>query len=790
MKLPLISTLCLPLVLAVIARSDETELLREIAPKNAIWLESLNLSLAQSKLGIPRPGRSYYGQPIKLGETIYPHGVGVGGESEINIILNGSATQFQAQVGVDDEVKKGGNVAFTVLVDDRVAFESGEMHGGDPSKFVQVDLTGAKMLVLRIDNLGTVDYGNNSDWAGAFLRLKPGTKIVPRVKATPMTVSFPTLLPSDPKPAIHGPKTLGLSPKKPFLYKVPTTGTAPLTFAATGLPAGLKIDTKTGTITGRVEAAGNYTLKVTASNAKGQAEQKINLVCAPGGLALTPPMGWNAYELFGESTSDAKVRQAALQLVKSGLAAHGYRTMLVGDAWQGKRDEKGNLLPNNRFPNMKDLGDYLHSLGLQFGLHSSANEHTATGAPGSLGFETQDAQQFAAWGVDYLTYEWSPKAEDTKPMPPLEDKEKVTAAMEKAFSAMKQALLKTDRDIVFSVSLPSLDTLPYGQRPELAPLAKKVGAQMWSERNGMYDNWRVMSNLANLKINTWTPYEYIYVDVPRPAPVPGQAGMLPQAGIATSGVAAGSVATAGVATAMRRALVGPAGAAPAAGSVPATTPAKTDTPKTSATEPKVAESPTKLAPTTITPKTGTANIAGLATALSNMATARGATSSSTAPAGTADGAAAPMVMQKMLTSKPVPEAATGPGFWTYSGPLMMGRMGFPEPRLSRLTPGEQMYQMSVWSLMSAPLILRSDLGRLDPNLLAPTTTAVLTNDEVLEINQDALVKAPIIISSMYPTMVRAKPLADGRVAVGMFNSSDQPRNMRVAWKPLSLEGTQ
>lgn len=54
---------------------------------------------------------------------------------------------------------------------------------------------------------------------------------------------------------------------------------------------------------------------------------------------------------------------------------------------------------------MKALGDYIHGLGLKFGIYESAGTNTCQGRAGSLGFEKIDAQDFADWGVDYLKYD-------------------------------------------------------------------------------------------------------------------------------------------------------------------------------------------------------------------------------------------------------------------------------------------------------------------------------------------------------------------------------------------------
>jgi len=57
------------------------------------------------------------------------------------------------------------------------------------------------------------------------------------------------------------------------------------------------------------------------------------------------------------------------------------------------------------FIGMKALADYVHSLNLKFGVYSDAGLQTCDGRPGSLGYETNDANSYASWGVDYLKYD-------------------------------------------------------------------------------------------------------------------------------------------------------------------------------------------------------------------------------------------------------------------------------------------------------------------------------------------------------------------------------------------------
>jgi len=126
------------------------------------------------------------------------------------------------------------------------------------------------------------------------------------------------------------------------------------------------------------------------------------------GLALTPPMGWNSWNKFGCNVSADMIKGMADAMVKSGMKDAGYQYVVIDDCWQVARDSEGNIVPDpQRFPDgIKPLADYVHSLGLKFGIYSDAGSKTCAGRPGGLGHEYQDALKYAAWGVDYLKYDW------------------------------------------------------------------------------------------------------------------------------------------------------------------------------------------------------------------------------------------------------------------------------------------------------------------------------------------------------------------------------------------------
>ncbi|GIF78389.1 glycoside hydrolase family 27 protein [Asanoa siamensis] len=171
------------------------------------------------------------------------------------------------------------------------------------------------------------------------------------------------------------------------------------------------------------------------------------------GVGRTPPMGWNTWNTFGCNISEALIRQTADALVANGMRDLGYRYVVVDDCWfNPDRDAQGNLQAHpTRFPSgMRALGDYLHARGLLFGIYQSPMDQTCAqyfdafpGSTGSLGHEAQDARQFAAWGVDYLKYDWC------SPNGTINDQ--VTA-----FARMRDALAATGRPILYSINSNSI----------------------------------------------------------------------------------------------------------------------------------------------------------------------------------------------------------------------------------------------------------------------------------------------------------------------------------------------
>lgn len=195
------------------------------------------------------------------------------------------------------------------------------------------------------------------------------------------------------------------------------------------------------------------------------------------GLALTPPMGWNSWNVFKENIDDKTVRETADALVSSGLRDAGYVYVSIDDGWQGQRDPTGVLHPNSKFPDMRALANYLHQRGLKLGIYTSPGPETCAGYMGSHGYEAQDAHTFADWGVDLLKFDWCSAA----------DIYKTQMEMQAVYQKMGAALLETHRPIVYSLC-------QYGEF-DVGAWGRKVGGNLWRTGNDSIsgDLWSAIS---------------------------------------------------------------------------------------------------------------------------------------------------------------------------------------------------------------------------------------------------------------------------------------------------------
>ena len=326
-----------------------------------------------------------------------------------------------------------------------------------------------------------------------------------------------------PKPAdtprINGARVFGVRPGSEFLYTIAATGIRPMTFSAEGLPKGLKLDPKTGRITGRVTAPGEYTVHLKAANASGSCERNLKIVVGDE-IALTPPMGWNSWNCWARDVTQEQVLSSARAMVESGLADHGWSYINIDDGWQGKRGGKDNAIqPNAKFPDMKGLTRAIHDLGLRVGIYSTPwigtyaahigsysdnpdgvnewikkgrhNEHyryqkeggnywkdrTEVWHLGPYSFVEADVKQWGEWGIDYLKYDWNP-------LDYYHVKE------------MHDALRTLDRDVVYSLS----NSAPYGDAPQWMQYSN-----CWRTTGDIRDTWESISSIG-FSQDRWLPF--------------------------------------------------------------------------------------------------------------------------------------------------------------------------------------------------------------------------------------------------------------------------------------------
>jgi alpha-galactosidase len=617
------AAIALPALLASLgcARAQTaTELAAATPPTHAVWLDTLDVTQMRTGWGEPHASKSIDNNPLTLKGTIFPHGIGTHAPSSFRALLHGAATRFSAVVGVDDETTGNpGSVTFQVIVDGKTVAQTPVMRAGDEPRLISVDLTGAQTLTIKVDDGGDGISYDHADWAGAEITLASDAS--PKPEAFVFPTSPPRLVTPapDPKPAIHGPRVTGVTPGHPFLFRIPATGDGPFTFSAKNLPDGLTLDSGTGIIKGVIAKAGTTNVTLTVRGAKGSASRPLSIVVGDKMLARTPPMGWNSWNVWGTSVTEEKVKASAEQLIQSGLAGHGYAYINIDDAWEGDRNADGKIQTNAKFPDMKALGDYIHALGLRFGIYSGPGAKTCGGYNASLNHEQQDADSYASWGVDYLKYDWCSYESDVA------KGDHSLPSLKKPYTIMGDALGKTNRDIVFSLC-------QYGMG-DVWTWGAEVNGNVWRTTGDIQDNWGSLHDIYR-----------------------NQAGH---------------------------------------------------------------------------------------------------------------------------------EVNAGPGHWNDPDMLMVGIVGFGNTHPTHLKPNEQILHMSMWCLLSSPLLIGCDMTRLDP-----FTLALLSNDEALDINQDPLAKPAARITTDNDKDVWARPLFDGTHAVGLVNGSDDNETITVKWSDIGVKGKQ
>jgi hypothetical protein len=284
-------------------------------------------------------------------------------------------------------------------------------------------------------------------------------------------------------PAINTPDRYGARKGNPFLYKIPATGIKPLVYTIKNLPEGLSLSNDNmGIIRGVLNEEGDFPIEITVSNTAGSAIKKMQIVCNKN-ITLTPPMGWNSWNCWGLRVSAEKVKASAQAMIDKRLVDYGWNYINIDDGWEAeKRNENGTIAANEKFPNMKELGNWLHENGLKFGIYSSPGPLTCGGFLGSYQHEIQDAATYANWGIDYLKYDWCSYetihgGKDTS-----------LASYKKPFETMRDALQKQNRDMVYSLC-------QYGMK-DVWKWGASVGGNLWRTTGDIADNWESLYGIG------------------------------------------------------------------------------------------------------------------------------------------------------------------------------------------------------------------------------------------------------------------------------------------------------
>jgi alpha-galactosidase len=414
----------------------------------------------------------------------------------IRVALDGKAKSFEALVGVDNSAPehelKQASVEFIIIGDNITLWRSGLMLAGDKAKSVKVPLKGIHSLILTVDHMGDGIIGDRADWIEARFETtgkRPYTLARSREAAYVQTPGEAL------SPLINPPYHYGLRAGNPVLFTIPVSGERPMNVAVENLPPGLSLHPEEGIITGKIKDKGTYTMTVTASNRHGSDVHRLTFEAGEK-LALTPPMGWNSWNVYGPHVDDAKIRAIADAMVAKGLNQYGYAYINIDDGWQGKRGGKYRAIqPNEKFPDMKALVDYVHDKGLKIGIYSSPWVQTFAGytggsadtpdgkvrqparRTGKYSFAANDVKQWAEWGFDYLKYDW------------------VTNDIDNTL-AMAQLLERSGRDIVFSIS----NAAPFERAYEWSRLT-----HLRRTTGDIFDSWCSIMTIGFLQ-NKWYPY--------------------------------------------------------------------------------------------------------------------------------------------------------------------------------------------------------------------------------------------------------------------------------------------
>ena len=299
--------------------------------------------------------------------------------------------------------------------------------------------------------------------------------------------------PAPATPRYNGPAVFGVRPGSPVIFRLAFSGEKPMKYAVEGLPEGVVLDADKGVLSGSCSVEGDYPLVLKATNDKGSASARFTLKVGAQ-IALAPPMGWNSWNCWGLSVSQEKVMASAAAFLNAGLADYGYSYINIDDAWEAEeRAADGRIVANEKFPDMKALGDWLHSNGLKLGIYSSPGDLTCGGYLGTLDHEQQDAEVWNSWGVDYLKYDWCGYSKVFNP-----SNDHSTAAYMRPYMKMQQYLREQPRDIFYSLC-------QYGMA-NVWEWGAFVDANSWRTTGDITDTWESLYDIGFRQQTDLYPY--------------------------------------------------------------------------------------------------------------------------------------------------------------------------------------------------------------------------------------------------------------------------------------------
>lgn len=271
-------------------------------------------------------------------------------------------------------------------------------------------------------------------------------------------------------PRINSARRVGVRPGTELVHPIAATGAGPLTITVAGLPDGVGVD-DLGVLRGTAPSEpGSWHLDVTVDGAGGSTSAQVELVVGHQ-LALTPPMGWNSWNMFRDRVDAEVITRVAQAMVDSGMRDAGYLYVNIDDHWHapGRAADGSPVADPDRFPDgIAAVAERVHDLGLKLGIYSDAGDRTCGGCFGGYGHEEIDARTYAEWGVDLLKYDYCHA--------PLRRRH-----AEARYRTMGTALARCGRSIVFSVCEWGM------RRPWL--WAPEAGGSCWRTTGDIFDTF-------------------------------------------------------------------------------------------------------------------------------------------------------------------------------------------------------------------------------------------------------------------------------------------------------------